>query len=53
MFSETRPRGFANTVTVLFTGSGMFPAASAGAEYVMFCAPSIEVSRAVAEITPS
>ena len=49
MFSETRPRGFASTVTVLFTESGMFPAASSGAEYVMVCAPSDDVFRFVIE----
>ena len=42
------PSGFASTVTILFTGSGMLPAASGGAEYVMFCAPSIDVSKVVA-----
>ena len=30
------PSGFASTVTVLVTSSGTLPAASAGAEYVMF-----------------
>ena len=41
--------GFASTVTVLFIESGMFPAASDGAEYVMFCAPSDDVSKSVIE----
>ena len=41
--------GFASTVTVLFIESGMFPAASDGAEYVMFCAPSNDVSKSVIE----
>ena len=39
------PSGFACTVTVLFIESGMLPAASAGAEYVMFCGPSDDVSK--------
>ena len=30
------PSGFASTVTVLLTSSGTLPAASDGAEYVMF-----------------
>ena len=47
------PSGFGNTVIVLFTGSGMFPAASAGPVYVMFCAPSIDVSSCVAVAVPS
>ena len=39
------PSGFACTVTVLVTSSGMLPAASAGPEYVMGCAPSDDVSK--------
>ena len=47
--SRTSPSGFVNTMTVLFTGSGMFPAASAGAEYVMVCSPSNDVTKFLGE----
>ena len=48
------PSGFSkNTMTVLFTGSGMFPAASAGAEYVTFCSPSNDVFKFVEAVTIS
>ena len=49
----TNPSGFGNTVIVLFTGSGMFPAASAEPVYVMFCTPSLEVFSCVAVTVPS
>ena len=39
--------GFASTVTVLVIESGTLPAASARAEYVMFCAPSDDVFKFV------
>ena len=41
------PSGFACTVTVLFIESGTLPAASARAEYVMFCSPSDDVFKFV------
>ena len=43
------PSGFACTVTVLFIESGTLPAASGGAEYVMVCSPSDDVSKFVVE----
>ena len=41
------PSGFASTVTVLVTSSGTLPAASAGAEYVMFWGSSDDVTKFV------
>ena len=43
------PSGFACTVTGLFIESGTLPAASGGAEYVMVCSPSDDVSKFVVE----
>ena len=41
------PSGFASTVTVLITSSGTLPAASGGAEYVMFWGSSEDVYQVV------
>ena len=39
------PSGFASTFTVLVIESGVLPAGSSGAEYVMFCGPSDDVAK--------